>query len=139
MSEREAASSQQQEQADCKAVPDDFPRPVYYGALPGAQPKLLAVEYKGRFYVPGSTPPEICERWEICEDLAKQLAQKSVESKAGKRAHMSEVEILEQYLQRLIAQRWTSAAETRWVMRRVAQMLNWPVPPAALESPISVE
>lgn len=133
MSEREAASSQHYEETNFNAVPDDFPRPVYFGVLPGSQPKLLAVEYKGHFYVPGSTPPEICERWEICEDLAKQIAQKSVESKAGKRAHMTELEILEQYLLRLIVQKWTSDAEARWVMRRVAQMLNWPAPPSALQ------
>lgn len=115
-------------------VPPDFPRPVNLGAVPGAQPKLLMTKYGGRFYVPGCTPPEIYERWDVCEDLAKQLSAKSLESKAGKRAGMSELEILDQYLPRLIATKWTSEAEARWVIRRVAAMLGWPVPPAAQEN-----
>lgn len=58
----------------------------------------------------------------------KQLAAKSIESKHGKRSHMTELAILEQYLQRLIATRWTSEAEARFIIRRAAELLNWPVP-----------
>lgn len=83
-------------------MPDDFPRPVHIGALTSAQSKLLAMEHNGRFYSPGCSPPENHERWTVCEDLAQQFARKSVESKAGRRAQLSEVEILAQYLSRLI-------------------------------------
>jgi hypothetical protein len=114
-------------------IPADFPRPVQLGAVSGAQPKLLTAEYNGRFYSPGCTPPEIVVRWDMCEDLARQMSAKSLESKAGKRSHMSELEILEQYLPRLIATRWTSEPEARWIIRRVAEMLDWPIPPAAEE------
>jgi hypothetical protein len=114
-------------------IPADFPRPHYPGAVGGAQPKLLMTQYNGRLYVSGCTPPEILQRWDVCEDLAKQLSVKSLESKAGKRSHMSELEILAQYLPRLIATRWTSEAEARWVIRRVAVMLHWTVPPTAEE------
>ena len=113
------------------SVPGDFPRPEYLVALPGAQPKFVAVKYNGRFYMPGCTPFELYERWQVCEDLAAQLAEKSKESKSGERAHMAEVEILAQYLPRLIAQRWTSEAEARYVIRRVADILTWPVPASA--------
>jgi hypothetical protein len=136
MSDDKTGSPHQPEEPDFNAVPDDFPCPIHHGALPGAQSKFLVTEYRGRFYVPGSTPPEVYERWEICEDLAEQLAQKSLESKAAKRAHMTKAEILEQYLSRLIAQKWTSEAEARWIIRRVAQIVNWPIPPAALEPSI---
>lgn len=112
-------------------VPNDFPRPVHIGAVTGAQPKLLATEHNGRFYSAGCSPPELHERWAVCEDLAQQLARKSVESKAGKRSQLSEVEILAQYLPRLIATRWTSETEARWVIRRTAQILRWPVPKSA--------
>lgn len=112
-------------------VPADFPRPAHHGAVPGVQPKLLMTQYKGRFYLPGCTPPELFQRWDVCEDLAKQLSAKSSESKAGKRAGMTELEILDQYLPRLIATRWTSEAEARWIIRRAAAMLGWPVPPGA--------
>ncbi len=118
---------------DLAIVPKDFPRPQHHGALPGAQPKLLMTKYNGRFYVPGCTPPELLERWEICENLAQQLVVTSRESKVGKRAHMTEVEILHQYLPRLIETKWTSESEAKWVMRRVAELLSWPVPESALE------
>jgi hypothetical protein len=128
MNNEDAAAASEDRDSQYAQVPADFPRPVQHGALPGAQPKFLATKYNGRFYAPGCTPPELYERWQICEDLAAQLAAKSLESKAGKRAHMSEVEILEQYLPRLIAQKWTSEPEARYIMRRVAERLRWPVP-----------
>ncbi len=115
------------------APPADFPRPVHLGAVPGAQPKLLMTQYQGRFYVPGCTPPELLERWNICEDLAQQLVAKSLESKTGKRAHMTDTEILAQYLPRLIATNWTSEAEARWVIRRTGELLKWPIPASATE------
>lgn len=67
----------------------------------------------------------------MCEDLARQMSAKSLESKAGKRSHMSKIEILDHYLGQLIRTRWTSEDEARWVIRRVASMLFWPIPPAA--------
>jgi hypothetical protein len=113
---------------DYADVPEDFPRPEILGAVGGAQPKLLLVQYEDRLYPPGCTPPEVYAHWEHCEVLAKHLATKAVESKQGKRSHMAEVEILEQYLPRLIATRWTSEAEARFIIRRVAQILAWPIP-----------
>lgn len=112
-------------------LPSDFPRPIYLYAVPGAQPKFLVTNYKGKFYSAGCTPPELYERWQVCETIAKELSIKSRESKFGKRSHMSEVAILEQYLMRLIATHWTSEEEAQWIIRRVAQLLHWPVPPTA--------
>ncbi|MGZ8340267.1 MAG: hypothetical protein ACXWU9_11860 [Telluria sp.] len=114
-------------------VPADFPRPVHLGALPGAQPKLLMVKYNGRYYSPGCTPPELRERWDYCEDLARQFCQKCLDNKAGKRAHLSEVAILEQYLERLLKTGWGSDAEMQWLIRRAAALAKWPVPESALE------
>jgi hypothetical protein len=119
------------DEADYAKVPSDFPHPVALGAVPGAQPKLLVTSYQGKFYAPGCSPPELYDRWLSCEDIAQELSIKSRESKAGKRSHMSEVAILEQYLPRLIRTGWTSEAEARWVIRRVAQLLEWRVPAAA--------
>jgi len=109
-------------------VPEDFPKPVHMGAIGGAQPKFLAVKFQGRYYEPGATPPEIYERWMMCNDLAEQLTEKSVESKAGKRSHMSEAEILEQYFIRLLHTKWTSEDEARWIIKSVARKLNWDSP-----------
>lgn len=114
-------------------VPADFPRSTEQGAVPGAQPKFLATRYEGKFYVAESTPPELYARWEVCEDLASQIRERSLASKVGKRSHMTEVEILDQYLPRLIEMRWTSVPEARWIIRRVSQMLGWAVPLAAQE------
>ncbi|MDN4039298.1 hypothetical protein [Massilia sp. YIM B02443] len=114
-------------QDDNFEVPGDFPKPVHLGAVGGAQPKFLAVMYQGRFYEPGATPPEVYERWLMCNDLAEQLVKKSLLSKAGKRAHMSETEILEQYFIRLLATNWTSNEEARWIINKVASELDWQI------------
>ena len=115
-------------------VPADFPRPSHRGAVAGVHDKLLMKTYNGQLYPAGETPPEVFTRWDACEHLAMQLADKSTESKAGKRAHMSETEILAQYLPRIVATiRWASEEEARWVIRRVASILDWPVPVEAQE------
>lgn len=117
-------------------VPAHFPRPVYLGAVGGAQDKLLLVKYAGtgKFYLPGCTPPEIHARWTACEDLARQLQARCLASKAGKRAYMSEVDILDQYLERLLNTGWHTDAEIRWVTRRAAGNLGWPIPESATEA-----
>jgi hypothetical protein len=114
------------------SVPDDFPRPQVLGAVGGFQPKLLLVSYAGKFYAPGCTPPELFSRWELCEDLAQQFVGTARETKAGKRAHMSEQAILDQYCLRSMKMNWGSDDEMRWVFRRAATLLDWPVPPSAV-------
>ena len=113
------------------AVPADFPRPDVASSVAGSQPKLALVGYQGKYYLPGGTPPERFARWDACEDLAQQFVPKCLESKSGKRAHMSETEILDQYLLRLMKTGWGSDNEMRWVIRRTAALLGWPVPEAA--------
>jgi hypothetical protein len=129
--EDERITSSDENAPDYRKVPVDFPRPEIPGAVSGFQDKLLLTQYGGQFYALGCTPPELYSRWDRCEDLAKQLAAKSLESKHGKRAHMSELEILEQYLPRLIQTLWTSEPEARFIIRRAAHLLGWPVPSSA--------
>jgi hypothetical protein len=112
-------------------VPDDFPRPKHLGAVPGAQTKFLAVEFDGRYYSPGCSPPELHERWQNCMHLVPQLVTSCIETKAGKRKGMAEVDILEQYLVRLVEAKWVSDDEARWVIREAAKLLYWPTPEAA--------
>jgi len=118
------------DQPDYSKIPADFPLPEVTGAVSGFQSKLLLTSYEGKFYATGCTPSELYARWNRCEDIALQLATKALESKAGKRSHMSELEILDQYLPRLIATGWTSEAEARFIIRRTALILAWPVPAA---------
>lgn len=109
-------------------IPADFPKAVQHGAVPGAQPKFLAVKFEGKYYSSGDSPPERFERWEFCEDIAQQLKVKSIESKAGKRSHMTEYEIIDQYLERLILTGWMSKEDAYWTLKRTAQILTWAVP-----------
>lgn len=94
-------------------------------------PKLMMTRYRGRFYLPGCAPQELLGRWNTCRDLAQQLSLESLECKAGKRAPMTELEILDQYLPHLVATNWTSEAEAKWIIRRTAELLNWQAPPSA--------
>jgi hypothetical protein len=116
------------------SVPDDFPRPRIHSSVAGYQAKLPLVSSGGRFYLPGCTPRELHSRWDICEDLAQQFVVKSRECKAGKRAHMSEEAILDQYCVRALKTGWGSDEEIKWVIRRAATVLGWPVPASAAES-----
>lgn len=113
---------------DYHLIPEDFPRAVHHGAVPGSQMKLLVVKFDDKFYAPGETPPERYERWQNCEDLAQHFVIKSMETKAGKRAHMAEVDILDQYLERLLLTGWMSEEDTMWAVKRTAQILHWPAP-----------
>ncbi len=106
-------------------IPADFPTTALLGAISGAQAKLLLTEFEGKFCSPGTSPLERFQRWDICEDLARQFSEKSLQSKAGKRSHMSEIEILQQYYDRLLKTGWVSDAEGVWVIHRVAAMLSW--------------
>lgn len=115
-------------ESDYAKLPFDFPRPISLGAVPGGQPKFLVTSYQGKFYPLGCTPPELYERWQICEEIVQELTIRSRESKAGKHSHMSEVTILEQYLTSLIKTDRASEAEARWIIRQVARTLEWPVP-----------
>lgn len=113
------------------AIPSDFSRHWLAGALPGAQENFLMVRSDWRFYTPGCTPPELLERCRYCANLAQQFCKKSLDNKARKRSHLSEKEILERYLARLLETGWATDAEMRRVIRRTAELANWPVPVSA--------
>jgi hypothetical protein len=117
-------------------VPDDFPRPKHFGAVSGAQQKILMVQYEGRFYSPGCTPPELYEHWQHCMSLVEQFVPACVETKSGKRRDMLEIDILDQYLVRLIEAKWVSDEEARWVIRETAKLLSWPAPAAVLPTDV---
>lgn len=120
------------EEKTTSAIPDDFPPSSAASGIAGIQPKLSMVMFEGRLYLAGGTPPERLARWEMCEDLAKQFVEKCRRNETGKYVNLSRVEILAQYCDRLLQTDWGSAAEMRWVIRRVAELLSWPVPPNAM-------
>jgi len=119
--------------SEAAEVPLDFPSVMLTGAVSGVAPKILAVRSAdGKYRSPEESEEERMARWQHCEDLARQLADAAVRSKRGKRAHMSEQAILDQYLPRLSSTGWTTAPESRWIIGRVAAILNWPLPSSLL-------
>lgn len=109
-------------------IPEDFPS-TPAGAVAGAGDKLLLSRQGDRF-------SDISRewRWRESEEIAQHLAIKARESKDGKRAHMTEQEILAQYIPRLVTtMSWMNEREAKWSMRRAAELLGWPVPAEALD------
>lgn len=47
---------------------------------------------------------------------------------------MSEEEILDQYCVRVLKTGWGSDDEMKWVIRRAAAILGWPVPASAAQA-----
>jgi hypothetical protein len=118
---------------DFSMVPADFPKPAYTSALPGAQVKFSATKFGDKYYAAGTSPVEVFERWYSCEDYSHRLAASAKVAIAGKASHFSEAELLGKYIPQLIATRSASASEVRWVIRRTAAILGWPVPDEARE------
>jgi len=115
-----------------KDIPPDFPRGVPIASLTGAQPKLAvrADSESGAYYL-GLSADELAERFEICDDLANQLVAKCQRNRGTKYATMTEEKILAGMLKTLLTKNWGSEDEMRWVIRRTAVLLGWPVPIAA--------
>lgn len=118
---------------DYAEVPDDYPYRLAHGAVSGYQPKLLLTSSAdGRFYSPGNAPHERWHDWNYSTTLASAMAQKCLESKSGKRAHMTEAEIILQYYLRAVQSngRYGTEEQLRWTFTQVARDLSWPLPDA---------
>jgi len=114
------------------SIPANFPREELIAALTGIQPKLaVRFDAANRTYSSSTPSDELQARFDLCEDLAHQLAQKCVRNRSTKYAHMSEEKILTSFYKKLNTTGWGSKAEMQWVIRRTADLLNW-LAPAAL-------
>jgi hypothetical protein len=113
-------------------VAADFPQPAVYPPAAGLWPELALATDKSRFYRPDGTLPELYMRWIIFAGLALRLVTKAAQSKEGKCASRSEVDILDQYCLRAIKIEWGSNLDTRRASRRVSALIGWPVQPFAL-------
>jgi hypothetical protein len=112
-------------------VPADYPYHMMRGAVSGYQPKLLLTSSPdGKFYSPGNAPHERWHDWNYSTTLASAIAQKCLESKTGKRAHMTEAEISLQYSRRAVEAngRYGTGDQLKWTFARVAEVLAWPLP-----------
>lgn len=99
-------------------VPEDFPRGDTAATIPGAQPKFIARKIDGR-YVVGLTEEELHERWKYCEDLAQQLAARTLRKQAA--GLITDFDIFyKETEQRVRGQGWDlSNEEVIWLMRRM--------------------
>lgn len=109
------------------SIPADFPKSTGLGAVSGAQPKLLVRQEAGR-YVTGPSESEHRARYEVCEDLACQLAQYTLR-KGASHPEWSRDELQAKVEAGLRAKAvgWgLSLAETDWVLRRAAALTGAP-------------
>lgn len=112
---------------DLETVPPDFPRHADIASVAGVHPKLAVIrDASTGNYVAQRDSDETEERFAVCEDLAEQLASKCSRNRDGKYRHLSEREILDQLLKRLLTSGWGSSAEMTWTARRTAEKLGWP-------------
>lgn len=112
-----------------RVIPDDFPREQPARVVTGAQPKLVVRLIEGRYYA-GLTEEELRERYDLCEDLAHQLAgyaaRKMAEHGWLLDDAMSRVE--KSVTRKVSMRRWEfSPAEITWTMRRAHELLSSPV------------
>jgi hypothetical protein len=79
---------------------------------------------------PVETREVISERYEFCEDLA-QMLEPTARAKLFE-IGLAEEDVLERVHQGLEAGGLVSEAEALWVIRRLAEILEWPLPDAWL-------
>lgn len=97
---------------------------------------LLPPSFVALFVAPGRSRPsagrgEIAARHELCEDLAQLLTEQAATQQW--QLGVTEADVLERIERGLLAEDGpVTAAEARWVLRRLAELLGWPDPgPAA--------
>ncbi|WP_061958298.1 hypothetical protein [Cupriavidus pauculus] len=110
-------------QVELNAVPENFPRLPIPAVIPGAQPKIGVVLSNGTYYA-GQTPEERYERWDICEDLAQQLALVAKKDSAQHPEHSPE-QTLQRVRISVSKKEWVSEAEMDWLLKRIRTLLAW--------------
>ncbi|MBP7132781.1 MAG: hypothetical protein KBA70_08465 [Aquabacterium sp.] len=84
----------------------------------------LHADARGRLTMPA---PYLRERYELCEDLAQHLTEhcRGIHVEIG----VDEQEVLQRCERGLLSpDSVVTAAEARWVVTRLAELLNWPHP-----------
>lgn len=102
------------------SIPADFPRAARLGAVSGAQPKRLAQKEDNGF-VPDADDSEVHARYQMCEDLARQLERYTLR-KGKEHPDWSREVLLAKVSAALKAKAFgwgLSPAETDWVLTRM--------------------
>jgi hypothetical protein len=117
------AERRHREETLTSKVPADFPKDVTPALLAGSTPKLSGRMIDGKFVV-GLTADERYQRWDMCEDLARQLVPKTLKD-AAKYPQNSRDVTLQRIRRAIEGKRWTSVVETDWLMERLRVLLGW--------------
>jgi hypothetical protein len=93
---------------------------------------LIPPSFSALYVPPGKVKPtlgarEMAARYELCEDMAQLLTEQAANQQF--QLGITEALALERCLQGLLATPDVlSEAEARWVVCRMAELLNWPLP-----------
>ncbi|MGO4306146.1 hypothetical protein [Cupriavidus sp. RAF12] len=111
-----------------RMIPDDFPREQGPGVVSGAQPKLAVRLIDGQYYA-GLTEDELWERYDICEDLAQQLAGYAARKMTEHGWLLDDVlsRVEKSVTKKVSTRSWEfSPAEITWTMKRTRELLSGP-------------
>lgn len=104
-------------------VPEKFPVEPRLVSISGAQAKMAMVEEDGIYYQEGTSPSQVLEAYEICEDLAQQFVAYCLKKEAA--GFGTHEEILQRVHDSLLQKDWCSKAQSAWVVERTALLLKW--------------
>lgn len=104
---RSGMTQQSAARTDYTAVPRDFP------------------------YEPGATHSSRCMTWNVCEELALHLASECAQVQLESDRSVRPIDILLKSYRLVEALGWGEPPLLRWVIQRVAALLNWPTPDIA--------
>lgn len=108
------------------SIPDDFPVGPMPFSVAGVQAKVNLSEENGQFYPAGTSPSEVAEAFDVCEELAQKFVQYCLdkeEAQFGTRAA-----ILERVHGSLLTKDWCTPAQCGWIVQRTAGLLGWGAP-----------
>lgn len=99
---------------------------------------VVPASFIALFMAPGRARPsasrtEITARHEFCEDLASMLTEQA--STKRWELGVTEDDVLERIHRGLLASDAVTPAEAQWVVRRLAELLDWAAPQELPESP----
>lgn len=92
-------------------------------------PSFVALHTSPGRLKPDLSWPALLERYELCEDMAQMLTEHA--SQVLVRLGITEGDVLQRVLAGLLAdEARLSEGEARWVVCRLAELLQWPLPAA---------
>lgn len=112
-------------------VPSDFP--LYVAPLRVLPSPWILSDFEIKLTEDEERRSNRYGAWLCCLGLVDEFVLRCQRNETGKYRHLTREEILAQYCTRLLASRYGSVGEMRWVIRAVAQRLKWPVPENAIE------